>query len=187
MNDPLPSGGLDPVRTAVVVLAWPHGRVRPELVYWLADRGFPRHNVRFLSIEARDASQVANHAIHLALARNMPHTLFVDGDVRPDERTRLDLPFDLTCCGCDTGDPNSFAAPSGFHSAFWRCKTSSLARIPAPWFRYPEYVRGIAKVSQCYCQHFKDKARRAGLTIGWSGWVNHTPRSPAPTEDFICP
>lgn len=178
---------MTPAHTAVVVLAWPSGRVRPELVHWLADTGFPRHNIRYLSIEARDASQVANHAIHLALQRNMPYSLFVDGDVRPGQHTRLNQTYDITCARADTGNPHSFADPTDFHSAFWHVKTAHLATIPAPWFRYPEYIRGASKASQCYCQHFKDAVLKAGLSIGWNGWVGHTPSQPRPSEDFIVP
>lgn len=161
--------------------------MRPELVHWLTDQGFPRHNVRYLSIQARDATQVANHAVYLAMQRNMPYSLFIDGDVVPTTNTVLDLQYHINCARANTGNPNSFADPHDFHSAFWFARTSDLRRIKPPWFQYPGYVPGRLHVSQCYCAHFAASVKAANLTIGWTGYVHHVPSKPDPTEDFICP
>lgn len=156
-------------------------------MHWLSDRGFPRRNVRYLSIQARDASQVANHAVYLAIQRNMPYSLFIDGDVVPTTNTTLDLQYHITCARANTGNPHSFADPHDFHSAFWFARTSDLRRIPSPWFKYPAYQPGRAHVSQCYCAQLVSQVNSVKLTIGWTGYVHHVPSSQPQTEDFICP
>lgn len=177
---------LNPQSAIAIVLAWPGGLVRPELVHWFSDNGFPRSSVRYLAHQARDASQVANYAISVALRSGKEWALFSDNDVRPTENTSIESVYDITCARCDTGNPNSYSNANDFHSAFWFARVETLLKIPAPWFRYPEYKPGAFRVSQCYCSAFSEAAKVARLSIGWHGHAIHKPSPLASGEDFIC-
>jgi len=174
---------IDPKRTAAIVLAWPDGRVRPELLYWLTDIGVARDATIPHTLGGRDQASGWNASIRIALDTDpgrFDSFIFAEHDIRPDlTRTRpfLDTAADVVGVKFDNGNPGSFHRSNEMHLALWRTRRDVLAALAPPWFVRDTDEYGIERA--CLCWPFNRRLIAAGYAVTAVGWADHTPANAA--------
>lgn len=178
---------IDPEKTAIVVYNYPHGMENSNLSDWflfnfrvLHYRKEPFHepNGKITRINASDIICARNKAFNYAV-NSLGHfewVIFSDNDVIPNNESTLEmfkLTTDIKCCKIDREGPYSWPEPISFHDCLWCIKIKDLARVPEPRYETPEYNETFTAINNCSCTTFRDKALKAGLTIGNAGYAQH--------------
>lgn len=165
---------LDPERALVIVMDWPNQSVNSSLMMWLMGR-FPLESIK--TITRKDQVCARNTAIRdIAMKAPTRFSDFVmfDNDMRPTAYTdHLFEPLaDIVCIQCDHGHGGAWSRPTDFHCNGFRFTRKVLENIPLPWFA-KTYSEDGCDLTGCSCQHFRDLALEAGMTIQRSGTMLH--------------
>lgn len=166
---------IDPAKTLVLVLTYPHGMVPVELVSWLNQR-FPWEN--FIGINKQDSPLIVtrNWCVQNVILANpqYDHVLLLDNDVRPDWQAdaMFQTPADIVACRWDH-DNHWHADPQAIHLSMCLVKRELFERVGAPWFDFVLSDDRLT-IENCECGYFKKKAHAAGFSTANAGWCNHT-------------
>ena len=178
----------DPTKTSVVIIAHPELLVAPELLLWLLDCGFPRRNILISRGNPRDQAAAFNWAVARSLTMPVEACLFADNDIRPDRRLTepmLEMPYDFTCARTDNENGlNGWRADDAFHTGIWIARRSALVQVRAPWFAFKTSPDG-SEIRGCVCDHFAERAKAAGCSIGNAGWAMHYPRAQSKLPECV--
>jgi len=155
----------DPTDCLVLISAWPDRYVAPELFWWLDGHGIRPAQVQVYGEQPH--SVAVNKAIRdLALGSRFTHFLFIEHDIRPDERTDafLKAQADVVAGYFPIIAPCSWRTPTDLHLGLWRTSRSALEKIQPPYVQFSWTADGCDE-KQCPCLYLRDKLLAAGLTV----------------------
>jgi len=168
----------DPLNAASIILTYPDGCCRPEMVDWLEWVGIKKNRRFYLNKGDYDCTTAYNTMAHDAL--RLPYKWFIFGekDIKPDYKHTL--PF-LNARGpvvgaiYDVDNEAAFDYPRAIHTGLMRCSREALESIEPPWFQLTRSDDG-QQLLACPCKYFQEKLNAAGIETIHAGHVYHKPK-----------
>ena len=159
--------------TLMLVCAYPDRYVAPEIFWWAQKIGLDLGKIYVYSM--RHICAAVNTVIrNVALRSTATHFIFIDRDVRPDDRTypMLESAADVVGAMVPFKDMRVWSEATAIHAPLWRTHRAVLTTLSAPWMEYTWSPDGT-KLAQCQMANFRTKALAAGFTVERAGWAEH--------------
>lgn len=167
------AAAFDPADCLVMVSAWPDRYVAPEIFWWL-----DRHGVRPRQVKVycqQPLTVAVNRAVReIALASRFSQFIFIENDIRPDERTDLFLSAraDVVAGEYPIQAPCAWRRANDMHLGLWRTSRPVLERIEPPYVKH-EWTADGCNEARCPCLYLRDKLLAAGFKVIRAGYAGH--------------